>query len=151
MKKIKQIIFISASLFLTNCNTSSTKSNNASTKALSIEEKRIDYLHKKKWLSPEDMELFTKCVIPYDGRKPMDEDQRKAAILSCLRKSKVSELKIKNIVNEIEQIHGARTGQWNYEYILANFANFKSEMSTDSEWEKIEAEYLQNIKEVQPK
>ena len=29
----------------------------------------------------------------------------------------------------IEQIHGARTGQWNYEYIQAQFEVYKKEMA----------------------
>ena len=147
MKKMKLLILISASLFLTNCKNNSTTSNNIEIKTSSIEEKRVNYLQKKEWLSPEDMELFSKCIIPYKERGLMDEEQRKETIISCLRNSNISEIKIKSIVKEIEKIHGGRTGQWNYEYILARFANYKNEMSTDSEWNKIENEYSKKVKE----
>jgi hypothetical protein len=45
-----------------------------------------------------------------------------------------------------EKIIGARTGQWNYEYIEARFEVYKSEMKKDEAWKKLEEEYLQSIK-----
>lgn len=147
MKKVQLLIFISASLFLINCKNNSTTSNNIEIKTSSIEEKRVEYLQKKEWLSPEDIELFTKCTIPYEERGLMDEEQRKQHVISCLRNSNIPEIKIKSIVKEIEKIHGGRTGQWNYEYILACLENYKKEMSTDSDWKKIETEYSQKVKE----
>ena len=146
MKKIKLVLLISFALCLVNCKNSSTTSDSPSNKTYSIEEKRIAYLQSNYWLAPEDMELFTKCAIPYSERKPMDENERKQAIIGCLRNSNISELRIKKMVDGIEQIHGGRSGQWNYEYILARFENYKSDMSNDSTWKKIETEYQLKLK-----
>ena len=146
MKKINLVLLISFALCLVNCKNSSTTIDSPSDKAYSIEEKRIAYLQSNYWLAPEDMELFAKCVIPYSERKPMDENERKDAVISCLRNSNISELRIKKMVDEIEQIHGGRIGKWNYEYILARFENYKSDMSNDSTWKKIETEYQLKLK-----
>ena len=74
MKKLKLLIFISASIILTNCKNNSMKINNIEIKNSNIEEKRMAYLQKKEWISPEDMGLFSKCVIPYKERRPMEEE-----------------------------------------------------------------------------
>lgn len=110
-----------------------------------IEQLRTDYLNKKNWMSPEDMEILSKCFIPYEERAPMDETQRKNHVIECLKKANLSENRINNMVNSVEKIIGGKTGLWNYEYIIANFENNKREMSKDSSWLKIDMDYHNQI------
>lgn len=146
MKKIRSFLFACLTLTVFSCSNESTSKKIDSNNTSTIEERRTDYLQKRGWMAPEDMALFNKGVTPYEDREPWTEDKRKQAFIEKLKKLNVPDSTIQRIANEAEQIHGGRTGQWNYEYILARFEVYKNEMAKDEDWKKIENEYQNKLK-----
>ncbi len=139
MKNIHIIYLLT--LIIVSCNNTPNTSITSNAKNVSIQQKRKAYLQKKDWVAPEDMELFNKGITTEKERGWWDEDKRKQAFIDKLKKLNIPDSTIKHVADEVEQIHGGKTGQWNYEYIQARFEVYKHEMAEDEEWKKIEAEY----------
>ena len=74
------------------------KSNNT----YSLAQHRMDYLKKKDWVAPEDIELFNKGVTPEKERGWWDEDKRKQAFID----------KLKNPILKNRVISLNRYGNW---------------------------------------
>jgi len=135
-------LLITLAVFIACRNNPSSKNENATTKNnSSIEKMRYDYLKKKEWVAPEDMLIIEKGFTPPNERGLWDENKRKQEFIDKLKRNQIPDSTIQNFVGQLELIHGARTGQWNYEYIHARFEVYKNEMADDEEWKKIESEY----------
>jgi hypothetical protein len=143
MKLLKiKLIFLSL-LFLFSCTNTTKKVNDE--KSETIQERRSAYLHKKDWLSPEDMEIILKGFTPIKQRGLWDENKRKQMFVEKLQELNIPDSTITRLAVSAEKIIGARTGQWNYEYIEARFVGNKNEMKKDEAWKKLEEEYLQSL------
>jgi len=70
-----------------------------------------------------------------------DENKRKQMFLEKLKEINIPDSSIRRLALSTEKIIGARTGQWNYEYIEARFEVYKSEMKKDEAWKKLDDEY----------
>jgi len=143
MKTIPTLLLVFLAAFIINCNNTESSSNKSQNSFTTIDEKRADYVKQKGWITPEQMELVSLGVTPIEERGFMDETQRKQAFIDKLSALNVADSTIQHLTVELEQIIGARSGQWNYEYIQARIANYQNEMANDQEWQKIEAEYQQ--------
>jgi hypothetical protein len=128
-----------------SCNhaTTSGTANTATTQT--IEDRRANYLKKMNWVAPEDMDLFAKGTTPLSERGFWDEDKRKQVFIDKLKMQGVADSTIQHLVGEVEQIRGARTGNWNYEYVQARFDNYRREMDKDEEWKRIDLEYANKL------
>ena len=146
MKNKILVFLISTTALFISCE-NSTKSKTSNTiDTLSVADKRSDYLKKKDWVAAEDMLIIEKGFTPIKNRGFLDETERKNAFIDLLKKHQIPESKIQHFVEQIERIHGARTGQWNYEYIQARFEVYKYEMSKDAEWKKNNELYQNKLK-----
>ena len=143
--KNTNIIYL-LTLIIISCNNTPKTSITSADNNVTIQQKRIAYLQKKDWVAPEDMELFKRGITPLKERGFWDEDKRKQAFMDKLKKLNIPDSMIKHVADEVDQIHGGRTGQWNYEYIQARFEADKHDMAEDEEWKKIEAEYQNRTK-----
>jgi hypothetical protein len=139
--KIK-LIFLSL-LFLFSCTNTTKKVNDE--KSDTIQDRRTTYLHKKDWISPEDMEIILKGFTSIKQRGLWDENKRKQMFVEKLQELNIPDSTITRLALSAEKVIGARTGQWNYEYIEARFEVYKSEMKKDEAWKKLEEEYLQSL------
>jgi len=143
MKLLKtKLLFLSLLLFFSCTNT--TKNVNDE-KSESIQQRRTAYLQKKDWVSPEDMEIILKGFTSITQRGLWDENKRKQMFMEKLHELNIPDSTINRLALSAEKIIGARTGQWNYEYIEARFEVYKSEMKKDEAWKKLEEEYLQSL------
>ncbi len=143
MKLLKtKLLFLSLLLFFSCTNT--TKNVNDE-KSESIQQRRTAYLQKKDWVSPEDMEIILKGFTPITQRGLWDENKRKQMFMEKLHELNIPDSTINRLALSAEKIIGARTGQWNYEYIEARFEVYKSEMKKDEAWKKLEEDYLQSL------
>jgi hypothetical protein len=143
MKLLKtKLLFLSLLLFFSCTNT--TKNVNDE-KSESIQQRRTAYLQKKDWVSPEDMEIILKGFTSITQRGLWDENKRKQMFMEKLHELNIPDSTINRLSLSAEKIIGARTGQWNYEYIEARFEVYKSEMKKDEAWKKLEEEYLQSL------
>ena len=124
-----------------------------------IEQLRTDYLNKKNWMSPEDMEILSKCFIPYEERAPMDETQRKNNAIECLKKANLSENRINNMLSSsgltLNQCYqNSVQTEWyvdlrinNQILIQDSFYNGYgyNDVPTDSEWRNALIDYLPTL------
>jgi len=125
----KYFFIILATVFL-SCKSNSN--NNISTN--DIKSTPVDYLEKKGWLSPKDMDILDKAMPQQTAG--MDSDERKEAIIKGLKELNVPELEINRLM---EKLLNERTihHEWDYDYIRSRFKIYKSEMKNDSVWSKI--------------
>ena len=104
---------------------------------------RSSYLKQNDWVSPEDMVIIEKGLTPNTHGT---EAERKEAFIEKLKTENIPDSIIQKYIAEIELIHGAGTGQWNYEYIRARFEVYKRQMSHDAEWNRIDSLYQNDLK-----
>jgi len=125
----KQCFIILATVFL-SCKSNSN--NNLSTN--DIKSTPVDYLEKKGWLSPKDMDILDKAMPQQTAG--MEPNERKEAIIKGLKELNVPELEINRLMEKLlnEQVVNHL---WDYDYIRARFRIYKSEMKKDSVWSKI--------------
>jgi hypothetical protein len=142
MKLLKSKLIFLSLVLLFGCTNANKNVNDE--KSEKIQQKRTAYLQKKDWVSPEDMEIILKGFTPIEQRGLWVENKRKQIFIEKLHELNIPDSTINRLVLSAEKIIGARTGQWNYEYIEARFEVYKSEMKKDEAWRKIEDEYLQN-------
>jgi hypothetical protein len=91
------------------------------------------------------MEIILKGFTPIKQRGLWDENKRKQMFVEKLQELNIPDSTITRLAVSAEKIIGARTGQWNYEYIEARFVGNKNEMKKDETWKKLEEEYLQSL------
>ena len=139
MRKLQTLLLTLIAALIFSCNNTDSSKTNSSVDYKTPQEKRAAYVKQKGWLTPEQMELVAQGLTPIEERGFMDETQRKQAFIDKLTAQHVADTTIQQLVVELEQIIGGRSGQWNYEYIQARLANYQSEMAQDEEWKKIEA------------
>lgn len=143
MHFLKTTLFFLSFLILSCNNVNDSKHLNEVSKK-SILLRRAEYLEKKSWISPEDMQIMLLGFTPIKERGLWDETKRKQMFREKLTALNIPDSTISRLTLSAEKIIGGRTGQWNYEYIEARLKVYKSEMERDEAWKKIEDEYNQS-------
>ena len=108
--------------------------SDADTSTDTTTESRESYISKMGWISPEDMDVIEKSMP--QSTAGLDPDERKEGIIQGLRNNHLNQKEINRLILLLEKEKTVNK-RWDYDYIRARMSNYRREMASDQNWQKI--------------